>query len=62
MSTAQLEVRAKNSAAVALYEGLGFTLVGRRKRYYPDSEDALLMNCVLPQILAQPPDALSTKP
>ena len=30
-------------AAAALYAGLGFVVVGRRERYYPDGEDALLL-------------------
>jgi ribosomal-protein-alanine N-acetyltransferase len=39
-----LEVRESNAAARALYERRGFSVVGRRKRYYrhPD-EDALLL-------------------
>jgi ribosomal-protein-alanine N-acetyltransferase len=39
----QLEVRPSNAAARALYESLGFTVAGVRRRYYGD-EDALLMN------------------
>ena len=39
-----LEVRPSNAAAIALYSGLGFEPVGRRKNYYENpSEDALLM-------------------
>ena len=38
-----LEVRAGNHAALALYESLGFRVVGRRKGYYRDGEDALVM-------------------
>lgn len=39
-----LEVRAGNAPAIALYEKLGFTPVGRRKDFYRDPvEDALLM-------------------
>lgn len=38
-----LEVAAANRAAIALYEGAGFTWVGRRRRYYPDGDDALVM-------------------
>jgi len=38
-----LEVRAGNAAAIALYERFGFVAGGRRKAYYPDGEDALLM-------------------
>lgn len=38
-----LEMRASNTAADALYRKLGFHEVGRRKRYYRDTdEDALL--------------------
>lgn len=38
-----LEMRASNSAAGALYRKLGFEEVGRRKRYYRDTnEDAIL--------------------
>lgn len=40
---ALLEVRASNAGALALYTGAGFDVVGRRPRYYPDGEDALLM-------------------
>ncbi|MEP0813789.1 MAG: ribosomal protein S18-alanine N-acetyltransferase [bacterium] len=39
-----LEVRETNAAAISLYEGLGFRIVGRRKGYYKDTgEDAHLM-------------------
>ncbi len=38
-----LEVAATNRAALSLYESLGFVVVGRRERYYPDGDDALLM-------------------
>lgn len=40
---ATLEVRAGNTAAQRLYDKLGFELVGRRRRYYSDGEDALIM-------------------
>jgi len=40
-----LEVRAGNAAAIALYERFGFIADGRRRAYYPDGEDALLMTC-----------------
>ena len=44
----QLEVRESNTAARTLYEFLGFTVDGKRKRYYrrPD-EDAVLMSLSL---------------
>ena len=39
-----LEVRASNAAAIALYEKLGFTQVGRRPNYYRSpKEDALIL-------------------
>lgn len=39
-----LEVRASNSAAIALYEKLGFQEVGRRRNYYRNpKEDALIL-------------------
>ncbi|MEZ7898758.1 MAG: GNAT family N-acetyltransferase [Flaviflexus sp.] len=37
-----LEVRASDDGARALYEGLGFVEVGRRRRYYRD-DDAVVM-------------------
>jgi ribosomal-protein-alanine N-acetyltransferase len=45
---AHLEVRAGNAAAIALYRGLGFELVGRRPGYYTyPQEDALLLSARL---------------
>ncbi|WP_200306808.1 GNAT family N-acetyltransferase, partial [Paracraurococcus ruber] len=38
-----LEVAAGNAAARALYAGLGFAEVGRRRRYYADGADALVL-------------------
>lgn len=38
-----LEVRAGNTAAFRLYEGLGFELVGVRAGYYADGTDARIM-------------------
>lgn len=38
-----LEVRVSNLAAIALYKKLGFAEVGRRRRYYENGEDALMM-------------------
>jgi ribosomal-protein-alanine N-acetyltransferase len=40
---ATLEARASNEAAIGLYASLGFADCGRRKRYYPDGEDAVVM-------------------
>ncbi|KIY93842.1 ribosomal-protein-alanineN-acetyltransferase [Monoraphidium neglectum] len=40
---ATLEVRAGNAAALALYTRLGFVEAGRRRRYYADESDAVLM-------------------
>ncbi|MCL3859980.1 ribosomal protein S18-alanine N-acetyltransferase [Actinotalea sp. K2] len=43
-----LEVRVDNAPAIALYEQLGFTVLGRRRRYYqPEDVDALTMRLVL---------------
>ena len=44
---AHLEVRAKNPEALAFYARHGFREMGRRKRYYPDGEDALLLATAL---------------
>ena len=38
-----LEVRAKNEAAIGLYEDFGFIKVGMRRNYYGEGEDAILM-------------------
>jgi ribosomal-protein-alanine N-acetyltransferase len=38
-----LEVAEGNAAARALYAGLGFVPVGRRRRYYPGGDDALVL-------------------
>ena len=38
-----LEVRATNAAALGLYRKLGFDEEGRRRGYYNDGEDAVLM-------------------
>jgi len=45
----ELEVRAGNQGAIALYSALGFHKVGRRPNYYSQpQEDAILMNVELP--------------
>ncbi len=38
-----LEVASSNENAMQLYTKVGFVLVGRRKRYYADGVDALLL-------------------
>ena len=43
MNWMTLEVRRSNKAAQNLYHKLGFIDVGYRKRYYENSEDALIM-------------------
>lgn len=44
----ELEVRAGNSGALALYAELGFIAVGRRRGYYKDpAEDAVMMRLEL---------------
>lgn len=42
-TTAVLEVKASNQGALSLYSKLDFDEVGRRRRYYPNGEDALLL-------------------
>lgn len=44
-----LEVRADNATAIRLYERFDYRPTGRRRRYYPDGADALLMGCRLPR-------------
>ena len=43
MNWMTLEVRRSNVAAINLYHKLGFIDVGFRKRYYENTEDALIM-------------------
>ncbi len=44
----ELEVREGNKGAIALYRGVGFGVVGRRRAYYSDPvEDAVLMRMEL---------------
>ena len=44
LAEARLELSALNAPAARLYAGLGFVVVGRRPRYYPDGSDALLLS------------------
>jgi ribosomal-protein-alanine N-acetyltransferase len=47
-SALELEVRAGSTGAIALYTGLGFVVVGRRRAYYRGPvEDAVLMQMEL---------------
>lgn len=43
LSFLTLEVRVSNEGAIHLYESCGFIAVGRRKKYYDNREDAILM-------------------
>ena len=42
-----LEVRKSNFPAQKLYEKLGFIKIGERKKYYENTEDAIVMSKVL---------------
>lgn len=46
-SFVSLEVRVSNRAAISLYRTMGFVETGRRKRYYKDGEDALMMEYII---------------
>lgn len=43
LKQATLEVRATNAAALGLYHAFNFQTLGRRRRYYQDGEDALIL-------------------
>lgn len=43
-----LEVNERNAAAIALYSALGFEQVGRRPKFYDNSDAALLLRKALP--------------
>jgi ribosomal-protein-alanine acetyltransferase len=42
-----LEVRQDNEAAIAFYQALGFARTGRRRSYYRDGSDALVLSRAL---------------
>jgi ribosomal protein S18 acetylase RimI-like enzyme len=46
-SAMRLEVAAGNSAAIALYQKLGYQVFGRKTAYYEDGQDALRMQKTL---------------
>lgn len=45
LTHATLEVRASNQVALNLYQKFDFKVAGRRKKYYGDGEDALILWC-----------------
>lgn len=47
-STASLEVRDGNEPALKLYGRMGFEEIGRRRRYYPNGTDAIILSARLP--------------
>ena len=53
----RLELRESNRSAGAFYADAGFVVVGRRARYYPDGEDALLLTCMLTQRSSSEPSS-----
>ncbi|MBU5637310.1 ribosomal protein S18-alanine N-acetyltransferase [Geomonas sp. Red69] len=45
-----LEVRVGNHEAISLYRRLGFAEVGRRRNYYENGDDAILMDLSIAQV------------
>ena len=43
MPAIRLSVRASNQAAISLYEGQGYVIINRWKKYYAGGEDALVL-------------------
>ncbi len=43
LKKAVLDVRVSNDPAIQLYQGIGFTITQKRKKFYTDGEDAYLM-------------------
>lgn len=58
---AWLEVRPSNKGAIALYRRWGFRTVGRRKDYYEDGEDALIMRADLADGSRHPPQSRESR-
>jgi ribosomal-protein-alanine N-acetyltransferase len=59
-SAVLLEVRVDNAPAMAMYEGFGFTVLARRRRYYqPEDADAWTMRL---ELAVPEPDAPSDAP
>lgn len=54
-----LEVDEKNKAAVKLYEGLGFEVVGTRKAYYQGEKGAPANNALIMRLLIADDEAAS---
>ena len=46
----RLEVRKSNYGAIALYEKYGFKQIDIRKKYYENTEDAIIMELILEEI------------
>jgi ribosomal-protein-alanine N-acetyltransferase len=57
----RLELRDSNDSARSLYEAQGFVVVGRRSRYYPDGEDALLLTRRLSSPRTHSPDSAGSQ-
>ena len=53
--TAFLEVRRDNVAGIAMYDRLGYAIIGTRTRYYEDGCDALVLRKGRPPPAARPP-------
>jgi ribosomal-protein-alanine N-acetyltransferase len=51
----RLELAASNEPASGLYAGLDFVVVGRRTRYYPDGDDAVLLSRMISSGRSLPP-------
>jgi ribosomal-protein-alanine N-acetyltransferase len=54
-SFVSLEVRESNFSAIGLYKKMGFAEVGKRKNYYENGEDALMMEYVFTTLIKSLP-------